>query len=195
MNYLDIVVNDVAVRDTELGQFKTIAALENWVVACNYACSDLVVADYDVYVDAMNNLDRYVECRTAQLMNEIAERIRSSPPRNLDLIVIPFGDEPIVPALQDVKAGDVVNNLLLFTDAAQMVDYEFAAYELLGDEECDRQGIDTIYDMFGTEWATAFDKRREYLIIRFDLDRLYGARKELDTEIAALEKRAFELRD
>lgn len=193
MNYLDIVVNDVAVRDTELGQFKTIAALENWVYACYVACPD--IGDHEAYNIAMNDLDRYVECRTAQLTNEIAERMRSSPPRNLDLIVIPFGDEPIVPALQDVKAGDVVNNLLLFTDAAQMVDYEFAAYELLGDEECDRQGIDTIYDMFGTEWATLFDKRREYLIIRFDLDRLYGARKELDTEIAALEKRAFELRD
>jgi hypothetical protein len=107
-------------------------------------------------------------------LREAAEaRKLSMPLRNLDLIVVAKDEANRVPSMnygfKHQTARDVWGLLDCFDRAEQMTAYEFDAYDTLGEDECDRQGIETLHDMFGTDFAVAFYRRKEVLIAKHEL--------------------------
>ena len=85
----------------------------------------------------------------------------------------------------DVSARDL--DLQRFNKAFEMTDYEFDAYATFGDEELNRQGVQTLHDLFGKEWADAFYKRKNGLITSEKLVALYAEREVLNQTIAGYE--------
>lgn len=110
---------------------------------------------------------------------------------NLNLIVIANNKDRVKSmnyhGFQGMTAAEVGGLLDAFDRAEQMTAYEFDAYDTLGNEECDRQGIQTLHNMFGKEWADAFFKRKKSLIARMQLEELYEERRSLTRLIDELE--------
>ncbi len=112
----------------------------------------------------------------------------SMPERNLDLVVIAKDsdrDDSMNYALSAIPAGEI--DFSIFIRPEQMTAYEFDAYDTLGDDECERQEIDTLYDLFGTEWAERFYRRKNHLLATVRVQDLYLERDELNASIAAWE--------
>jgi len=120
--------------------------------------------------------------------------------RNLDLVVIKTFPKEWTPEEIAINAnscdiglndGCSPNEIVWedFVTAVEMTNYEFAAYEIVGDEELDRQGVDTLNDLFGTEFATRFYKRKHQLIAQHRLIHLYKERAALNEQIAELEEK------
>lgn len=75
--------------------------------------------------------------------------------RNGDLVV--FG----------VRADQLAINE--FTDALDLVEWEYAAYIAYTYERCDAENIQTIQDLFGEEFSTKFRNRHSYLLLQLNL--------------------------
>jgi hypothetical protein len=81
-------------------------------------------------------------------------------------------------------------DLSTFTDAIQMTNYEFGAYETYGDARCDVENVQTLDDLFGSEFAERFFKRKRQLIAKFHLNVANLELEELQARIAHLEAQA-----
>jgi hypothetical protein len=88
---------------------------------------------------------------------------------NGDLVVanyIAFPDNPsmtyevVLPWIGPVKELD----LSVFTQPAQMTAWEYAAYHAYGDDACERDGINTLEDLFGTDFWLNFIARKNQMI-------------------------------
>lgn len=186
---LSFAVDGIPVRDTDLTQFRTFHQVKVWKKGIKQAYSAATLAADDAYFDFLDALDTFAQPRIDAILNASEERKLSMPARNLDLIVIANEDRD--PSLNYGMKGKTVLEIggLLdcFDRAEQMTSYEFDAYETLGEDECDRQEIETLHDMFGTEWAEAFYKRKNSLIAKSRLLELYAERRTLTQEIEKYE--------
>lgn len=203
MNFADFIVDDVRIGDTDFSQFTRLCHLESWEKRAKVVALQNIGDDEDLLWDFGTYRGELIEETRCRLIDEGAARGPTMPARNLDLIVVRTFPKEWTPSdIQgnedsfDLGANDgrpvAEIDLALFTEAEQMTNYEFAAYEILGDEECDRQGIDTLFDMFGAEFATAFYKRKTQLIAQSDLVDLYKQLEDLKALIAKREIEAFQ---
>jgi len=182
MSILDMIVDGVKVRDTDLTKFPTHTSLLNWrkqVVTALREVNNLTYEDAE-YFDNLDAIDEFVAGRRDEIEAAAQARRLSMPPRNLDLVVLPQNDDDRPRAMKGLKAGEVRRLFDCFDTAEQMANYEFDAYGTLGDAECDRQGIETLHDMFGTEFAEVFYRKKNALIAREEIP-------ELGREVARLQ--------
>jgi hypothetical protein len=202
MEFADFIVDGVRIADTDFSQFTRGCHLEAWQKRAKAVALEIIGKDDE---DRLWDFGTYrgdlAEPTRSRLIDEQHARASSMPSRNLDLIVVRTFPKDWLPSdiegneerfsLGDNDGRSPSNiRLMAFTEAEQMSNYEFAAYEILGAEECDRQGIDTLHDMFGTEFATAFYKRKTQLIAKADLVEAYAERDKLNERIAELEELA-----
>jgi hypothetical protein len=197
-----IIVDGVQIEDTDFSKFTRLCHLTTWskrvgmAVKALYRSAETGWAFRDYH-------DELIESTRDRLIDEMRAREGGCRARNLDLKVVKT--YPKEWTQEDIdgspNAFDIGKNNgrspseIVWSDfvrAEEMSNYEFAAYAILGDEECDRQGIDTLYDMFGTEFATTFFKRRKQLIAQSEMFDLYKQRDALAALIAETEALAAE---
>lgn len=116
----------------------------------------------------------------------------SKEPRNMDLIVRHGPDDFGASAhfdFGDRTVGEVANMFDKFDHPSQMTAFEFSAYAAYGDDECNRDDILTLEDLFGTEFHDAFFERKNYLLDMDNLQELYEEREQITKRINSLEKK------
>lgn len=201
MEFADIIVDGVRIADTDFSKFTRLCHLISWEKKAKAAARAVLGDDMDILWKFGDYRHELSDATRDRLIDESRAREQHCAPRNLDLKVVKTYPKEWTAA--DIEAnpdsctiglndGRSPNEIVWedFHTAYEMTNYEFAAYQILGDEECDRQGIDTLYDMFGTEFANRFYKRKNQLIAQSDLVDLYAQRDELNAQIAKLEEQA-----
>lgn len=94
-----------------------------------------------------------------------------------------------VKLVQQGPAKDI--DFTRFKTPAQMGDWEFAAYHAYGDDDkCVRDGIDTLADLFGTQFSKQFYRYKDRLQARQSLPGLLKELAILKRTVASYKKRA-----
>lgn len=182
---LDFVVDGTPIRDTDMSQFRTTPSVQNWrkrVITAWRAASGKGMFGAQTMVEALNPITRPI---MDMMTKDAEERKMSRPWANQSLVVTGSDNDRVASMNYNNSAGATAQNLYyqgfdLFKRAEQMTAYEFDSYATLGDEECDRRGIETLHDMYGTEWAEKFYRRKNYLLVKANLDHLRVERDALD---------------
>ena len=200
MNFEDILVDGVRMADTDFSKFTRLCHLTAWEDKAKDAARALF-SDHDTLWKFGDYRRELEEVTRDRLIDASREREQNCKPRNLDLKVVrtfpkDWTADDIAGSPDACKIGlndgrspkEVV--WADFHEPEEMTNYEFAAYAILGDEECNRQGIDTLYDMFGTEFANRFYKRKTQRNATKRLKELYRERAELNAQITELERQA-----
>jgi hypothetical protein len=192
MDKLDFLIDGVKVRYTDLNQFKTENQLNDWrdrvKTIIETMTESVDISSDNLRFDALEELYDFIQPRRDAILAEAEARKLNMPARNLDFRVTHRAEwSKYSPTFNDIMVANVGLLLDCFDDAEDMTSFEFDAYETMGPEELDRQGIETLHDMFGTEWAEAFYKRKNHLITKHDLEDLYRERAKLNAEIEKLE--------
>lgn len=187
MKILDQIIDGVKVRDTDLTKFRTETALRDWakmVLRTSFEGEIYTDGNYDDRVIASGDLKDLIQPMVIAMRLDSGDRMMSMPDRNLDLVVRPSNDG------RYMMAGLAVKDIVIeaFDNPSQMTRYEFDAYATLGDDECERQGIETLYDMFGTDFAARFFRRKNFLIARMEVEKLYIERRKIAAAIDKLEE-------
>ncbi len=115
-------------------------------------------------------------------------------PRNMDMIVLTDDENTVKEmryskTLSSIPVREVQSLFGVFDRAEQMTAFEFNAYTTLGEAQCDAQGINTLEDMFGTEFSDAFYKRKNFLIAQHRLKELYSEKARIEAEIKRWEEK------
>jgi hypothetical protein len=190
---LDFVVDGMKVRETDLSVFRTTPSLREWRKRAGQVWRETnpTLVGRDPHLEMFNALDALVTPMMDQMSRAAEDRKMSLPWRNQGLVVIPRNEGRVETMNYEIGTNTAQNLFYqgfdCFTRAEQMTAYEFDAYDTLGDEMCDRQGIETLHDMFGTDWAERFYRRKNLLITRSQLHALYDERDDLNTRIVKLE--------
>lgn len=192
MDKLDFLIDGVKVRHTDLNQFKTENQLNVWrdrvTTIIETMTESVDISSDNLRYDAIEELHDFIQPRREAIFAEADARKLNMPARNLDFRVTQRAEwSKYSPTFNDIMVANVGLLLDCFDDAEHMTAFEFDAYETMGPEELDRQGIETLHDMFGTEWAEAFYKRKNHLISKHELEELYRQRARLNAKIADLE--------
>lgn len=190
---LDFVVAGVKVLDTDFTQFKTENAIRNWLKAALKAYAE-ASGNADIFSESRQKVAEILFAKINPLIAEMRaaseERKKNTPSRNQNMIVRARNegrDESMNYDIGELTAQNIFyRGFRMFTHAAQMTGYETDAYEMLGEDECDRRGIETLYDLFGTEWAQRFFAFKASLNAKLELADAIAEREALDLEIKRL---------
>ena len=103
--------------------------------------------------------------------------------RNLDLVVS-------VESLTETPDGlmPATLDLSIFEEAASMTMWEMACYTSYGMKRCEAEGIDTLEDLFGTNFSEDFFERKNMLIAKMQIDDLIRERDELQALVSQKQK-------
>jgi hypothetical protein len=193
MDRLNFAVDGTLVRDTDLTQFKTDNAIHKWIKRVGKAYT--VATGDDKYSDnrlfMLDDLDDFLLAYREELRAATEARKLTMPDRNLDLVVVAEPGDRVETMNYDMggkTAGEVRHLFHEFERGEQMTAYEFDAYATLGEDECDRLGIETLHDMFGADFAEAFYRCKNSLNAQSVIDDLEQQRSKIEREIAKQRK-------
>lgn len=103
--------------------------------------------------------------------------------QNADLVVLASAD------LHPSQTGPAHTlNLMAITDAADLVQWEFAAYASYGEARCDAEKIETLSDLFGPEFETVFRNRHRVLLAQHRLIELQSELERICDDISNAEQ-------
>lgn len=104
--------------------------------------------------------------------------------QNADLVVMPSKDcDDRSPQSGPAHTLD----LAAFTNAADLVRWEFSAYTSYGDARCDAEKIETLSDLFGPAFENAFRARHRVLLAQKRLLELRNELARIEADIAETE--------
>jgi hypothetical protein len=102
--------------------------------------------------------------------------------QNADLIVTPH--QPF----HTSQSGPAYTlDLAAFTDAADLVGWEFSAYASYGDARCEAEKIETLSDLFGPLFEDLFRSRHRVLLAQHRLTKLHQELKQIQADITEAE--------